>query len=104
MQSRIIGGTKEETSEKKFVCNAKGSVVSSRNYKLIFSNKKKTALLKELGDKENQKRDHASALKEDKLDAHVCFSVNSFREKDKYIQFYTVIISWDVFLHLFLAV
>ena len=65
--------------------------------------KKKTAQLKELGDKENQKREHASALKEDKLDAHVCFSVNSFREKDKYIQFYTVIISWDVFLHLFLA-
>ena len=100
MQRRIIGGTKEETSEKKFVSNAKGRVVSSRNYKLLFN--KKTAQLKELGDDKNQKREHASALKEDKLNAHVCFSANSFLEKDKYIRFYTGIIPWDVFLHLFL--
>lgn len=59
--------TKEETLEKKkSVSNVKGSVVSSRNYKLIF--RKKTAQLKELGDteshyqNENQKREHASAL------------------------------------------
>ena len=68
-----------------------------------WSSIKRTAQLKEIGDNENQKREHASALKEDKLDVHVCFSANSFREKDKYIRFYTGIISWDVFLHLFLA-
>ena len=91
----------------KSVSNVKGSVVSSRNYKLIF--RKKTGQLKELGDKvqqyqnENQKREHASALKEDKLDVHVCFSSENFRSQDKYIRFYTGIISWDEFLHLLLA-
>ena len=65
--------------------------MSSRNYQLIFrKKKKKTAQLKELGDKvqhyqnENQKREHASALKEGKLDVHVCFSAENFHEQDKY--------------------
>ena len=71
--------------------------MSSRNYQLIFRKKKKTAQLKELGDKvqhyqnENQKREHASALKEDKLDVHVCFSAENFHEQDKYFRFYYIL-------------
>lgn len=58
--------------------------------------------MKELGDKvqhyqnKNQKREHDSALKEDKLDTQVCFCSKNFR-----IRYYTAIISWNVFLHLF---
>lgn len=80
-------------------CDRKRGVIE----KLQTYLQEKTAQLKELGDNENQKREHASALKEDKLGAHVCFSVKNFCEKDKYIRFYTGVISWDVFLHLFLA-
>jgi len=58
--------------------------------------------LKELGDKvqhhqnKNQKREHDSALKEDKLDTQVCFCAKNFR-----IRYYNGIISWNVFLHFF---
>ena len=40
---------------------------------------------------ENQKREHASALKEDKLDLHVCFSAENFHEQDKYFRFYYIL-------------
>ena len=100
--------TKEETLEKNL--SAMWKEAWCHRETTNWSSGKKTAQLKELGDKvphyqnENQKREHASALKEDKLDVHVCFSSENFRFQEKYIRFYTGIISWDEFLHLFLAI
>ena len=53
----------------------------------------KTAQLKELGDKvqhyqnKSQKREHASALKEDKLDTHICFLLRIFVKKTNMFDF-----------------
>lgn len=70
-------------------CERKRGVIE----KLQADLQEKTAQLKELGDKvqhyqnKSQKREHASALKEDKLDTHICFLLRIFVKKTNMFDF-----------------